>query len=96
MSDCANEGVNLFWSLTLGYPRLFLIPPAIFLTTVRVSISNQDTFWLLEGLSFLIVSVPIVIVFFVGIRFWHRNSLILGWLLATMIVAETVVLSGMQ
>jgi hypothetical protein len=91
-SKCPNGLVNLFWSITVGFPEFTIIFPAMAAGFLKATIVHRSFEWLPEAIFWLIISSPMFAVIYSGTRCWWKRDKKVALASAGIIAVEIVVL----
>ena len=91
-SACPNETVNIFWSVTIGWPRLLIVFPALAISLFKAAASNGDWRPFLDGAMWLLYSAPVTLIICAGTFHWWKHRRFIGVVIATITLLEILVL----
>jgi len=89
-SSCPVQAVNLFWDATIGVPRFLLIFPGIAFAMFRVGLLTSMHSRLLDGFWFLLLSLPLALLLWAGMRYWLRRRRAVAWIAVAAIGLQIV------
>jgi len=93
-AHCRIAAVNMFWFATLALPRFLIAFPALAVATVKAAANGVET-WR-DVAIWLLYSIPIGLVLWVGVRYWLSfrapRVRLTVWLAVAMIAAEILLL----
>jgi hypothetical protein len=87
-SHCDKVWVNLIWVVLLSLPRLAVLFPAICFALVAAAIRQGDLRVASNALPFLAISIPLVLVAWLGGRHWLRRDRAVGWGMLILVAVE--------
>src|SRR5258706_3233671 len=87
-STCPDAAVNLFWSVTVGWPRFLIVFPALAIAQFKVVVSGGGRH-LWDATMWLIYSIPLLLLIWAGIRYWWKRYRAIAPIAAIFVVWET-------
>jgi hypothetical protein len=95
-TNCPTAGVDLFWTVLLGFPRLTLAMPAIALAFFKAALLHGTVNWALEGGVWLLYSIPFLFIIWQGVRFWKVRNVAFALFIGITTIVEFVALGFLE
>ena len=93
-SHCSVAAVNMFWFGTVAIPRFLLVFPAVAIAVAKAAAHGHGS--IRDAAIWLVYSIPLVLVLWVGVRYWLgfglRGYRIAVWIALAVIVADILAL----
>jgi hypothetical protein len=93
--DCPNGLIKNSLNIALGWPRVAIVIPSLFLSLVQHGINTRDIRAVLNGFPFLIASIPFVLTVWAGSRYWWKTQKAIGASAILLLFGELIVLAEM-
>lgn len=83
-TNCASSLAGWFWFFAAELPRMILVFPALAIAMIRAGIRNGSFggSYFLESIPWVLYSIPLLLVIWLGISSWPRRTAKHGFLLA--------------
>jgi hypothetical protein len=91
-SGCKDVAGQLFWSLVVGWPRFVIALPAYALTFALATVKTGHSFFLVDGVPFFLLSIPVGLVACAGVWHWWPRSGALAVIQIATLLGEIVYL----
>jgi len=96
-TKCSDNTISFFWSVIVAWPRFIIVIPSIFIAMLIAAVRNGfDVHYLANGVPFLLYSLPLALVVWLGFQFWKSQTRFAAWMLCGLLAAEIFRLSLLQ
>src|SRR5262245_56000516 len=77
-TDCSNALLGWLWFFAIGLPRMIIVFPALGVAMIGASIHDSEygTHYFLESVTWLLYSIPLLLVIWAGIWAWRKSALV--------------------
>jgi hypothetical protein len=87
--------VNFFWSVTVGWPRLLIIFPALAIALFKAAASGVGWHWSIDAAWWVFCSIPLFLLVWAGTSYWWKRHRTVAMIATTTIVLEILTLGLM-
>ena len=87
-TSCPNEAINLVWSVLICDPRFVIVFPSLAVALFKASLFHGMYNRALDGAVWLILSTPLFLVMWRGMRSWYQENSIFSVLVGLALITE--------
>jgi hypothetical protein len=89
-TNCHSRWLDSLWAIFVELPHLPFLIPAI---AIAARLSGGYEAWLLVD-NFLLLSIPVAIIWYAGHRYWNNINPFVAWLITLVLASQIGVLAG--
>jgi hypothetical protein len=91
--DCQNRLMKNSLDIVLGWPRVAITCVSLFVALAQHGIIVHEIRPILNGLTFLFVSIPFMLVIWFGMAYWRQKQQAIGVSALLLLLAEIIFLA---